>query len=200
MFSSGDGGVAGGQTTQCQGGKFIPTFPAGSPYVTAVGGTSAGDDTFAASLSSGGFSNYWDRPSYQKDAVSKYFSEAQHLPDPSHYNQTGAGFPDVAAQAESFLVTWGGVSIPVDGTSCAAPTFSGVVSLLNDYRLKNGKSTLGYLNPVIYKYGNQILNDVTGGHNPGCDTDGFFAAPGWDPVTGYGTPNFEKMKQVLGDL
>lgn len=37
LYSSGDGGVSGGQSQQCT--NFIPTFPAGSPYVTAVGGT-----------------------------------------------------------------------------------------------------------------------------------------------------------------
>lgn len=38
LFSSGDGGVAGSQPTSCNSG-FIPTFPAASPYVTAVGAT-----------------------------------------------------------------------------------------------------------------------------------------------------------------
>lgn len=31
------------------------------------------------------------------------------------------------------------------------------------------------------------------GTNPGCDTVGFSAVSGWDPVTGLGTPNFPKM-------
>ena len=37
----------------------------------------------------------------------------------------------------------------VAGTSCASPTFSGVVSLLNDIRLSKGLSTLGFLNPFL---------------------------------------------------
>ena len=52
----------------------------------------------AASLSGGGFSNYWPRPSYQEDAVKHYFSVAQGLPASNLYNHTGAGFPDVSAQ------------------------------------------------------------------------------------------------------
>ena len=39
LVSSGDGGVAGSQTSPCPGGVFIPNFPAASPFVTAVGGT-----------------------------------------------------------------------------------------------------------------------------------------------------------------
>ena len=37
----------------------------------------------------------------------------------------------------------------VAGTSCASPTFSGIVSLLNDIRLSKGLSTLGFLNPFL---------------------------------------------------
>ena len=37
------------------------------------------------------------------------------------------------------------------------------------------------------------FNDVTNGTNPGCGTEGFRASPGWDPVTGLGTPNFERL-------
>lgn len=32
--------------------------------------------------------------------------------------------------------------------------------------------------------------DITSGSNPGCETRGFTATSGWDPVTGLGTPNF----------
>ena len=39
----------------------------------------------------------------------------------------------------------------------------------------------------------EIFNDITNGTNPGCGTDGFRASPGWDPLTGLGTPNFPKM-------
>ena len=37
------------------------------------------------------------------------------------------------------------------------------------------------------------FNDITSGSNPGCGTEGFYAQPGWDPVTGVGTPNFVKL-------
>lgn len=196
MFSSGDGGVAGGQPTECT--KFIPTFPAGSPYVTAVGGTTGSPET-AASLSSGGFSDYWARPKYQDAAVTAYMKSGVQLPDSSRYNHTGAGFPDVSAQAENFVIVYGGGSTGVSGTSCSSPTFSGIVALANDARLAAGKSTLGYLNPLIYKNGD-AFQDVTSGNNPGCGTNGFQATTGWDPVTGWGSMDFTKFKNLALSL
>jgi len=40
------------------------------------------------------------------------------------------------------------------------------------------------------------LNDIVGGNNPGCGSKGFTAVAGWDPVTGLGTPNFEKLSKL----
>ena len=198
MFSSGDGGVAGGQSAPCD--VFVPTFPAGSPWVTAVGGTTKSNPEVCASFSSGGFSNYWPRPSYQDTAVKGYFnSGVSGIPDSSLYNASGAGIPDVSAQAESFDVIQNGFTMPVDGTSCSSPAFTGIVGLLNEARLVAGKSSLGYLNQLIYKTlgPNGGFNDVTTGSNPGCDTQGFPAAKGWDPVTGWGTPNFGVLKEMV---
>jgi len=56
----------------------------------------------------------------------------------------------VSAQATSFNIIINGENDSVDGTSCSSPTFAAMISLLNDIRLKNGKPTLGYLNPLIY--------------------------------------------------
>ena len=38
---------------------------------------------------------------------------------------------------------------PVGGTACAAPTFTGIVALLNDLRLAKGMPQLGFLNPFV---------------------------------------------------
>ena len=88
---------------------------------------------------------------------------------------------------------------PVDGTSCAAPTFSGIISLLNDARAAAGKRPLGYLNTIFYKHP-EVFTDVTAGSNPGCGTKGFPAAVGWDPVTGLGAPNFPAMMTLALSL
>lgn len=199
MFSSGDGGVSGGQSQPCD--KFVATFPAGSPWVTAVGGTTGTSPEVAASLSSGGFSSYWARPDYQENHVQAYFKTAgSSLPDSSKYNSTGNGFPDVAAQAEQFMVIWNGLDMPVAGTSCASPSFTGVLSLLNEQRLSDGKSSLGFINPLLYKSLHAGFNDITSGSNPGCSTDGFPATEGWDPVTGFGSPDYGKLSTMLKEL
>jgi hypothetical protein len=68
---------------------------------------------------------------------------------------------------------------------------AGIISLLNDYRISNGKAPLGWLNPWLYSEG---LNDITSGSNPGCGTNGFSAIAGWDPVNPvYFVSSFSKM-------
>lgn len=199
LYSSGDGGVSGGQSQACT--TFVPTFPAGSPYVTAVGGTTyAFGGESAASFSSGGFTNYWAQPTWQKNAVTGYLTKfGTNLPDPSLYNATGRGFPDISALGTQFQVVQGGFTQSVAGTSCSAPTMAGVISLLNDIRLGAGKSPLGFLNPFIYQNPSG-WTDITSGNNPGCNTNGFYAAQGWDPVTGFGSPNFTTLSALVKNL
>ncbi|KAF8259695.1 hypothetical protein EI94DRAFT_1614660, partial [Lactarius quietus] len=43
------------------------------------------------------------------------------------------------------------------------------------------------------------FDDITSGSNPGCGTGGSPAMVGWDPVTGLGTPNFDKLEQIIDD-
>ena len=53
-----------------------------------------------AGLSSGGFSNYWPMPTYQKEAVGRYLKGGKNLPSPSvGYNTSGRAYPDISAQA-----------------------------------------------------------------------------------------------------
>jgi tripeptidyl-peptidase I len=67
------------------------------------------------------------------------------------------------------------------GTSASSPTFGSILTLINQERLDVGKSSVGFINPVAYAHP-EIFNDVTEGTNQGCGTQGFSAAPGWDPV------------------
>jgi tripeptidyl-peptidase I len=101
LFAAGDSGAAG--DNGCSGPKhneFVPQWPSGSPYVTAVGGT-LGNET-AVGLGSGGFSNRWARPAWQKDAVETH-KKTTKLPT-NAFNATGRGFPDISAQAIDFIV------------------------------------------------------------------------------------------------
>jgi tripeptidyl-peptidase-1 len=61
----------------------------------------------------------------------------------------------------------------IGGTSASAPAFAAIVALLNDVRLSNDLSPLGFLNPLLYSKGIGGLNDITVGHNSGCGTTGF---------------------------
>ena len=138
LYASGDKGA------NCKSGVFVPEVLGSSPYVTAVGGTEGirswpqpGAET-ATGLSSGGFSNYWPMPDYQKTAVAAYLQQSA-LPDTSYgYNTSGRAYPDISAQATNFIVKTA-IWVPlVYGTSCATPTASGIFTLLNDLRMQNG--------------------------------------------------------------
>jgi tripeptidyl-peptidase-1 len=201
LFASGDSGAAPGQGG-CVDNKFSPKWPAGSPYVTAVGGTSGTSPESAAGLSSGGLCNRWATPSWQTDAVHNYLTTAQGVPPASYYNASGRGFPDISAQAMGFTVVANLIPVPgVAGTSCASPTASGVMALLNDVRLAAGKPSLGFLNPFIYQNA-AAFNDITTGKGEGCGIgqSGFPASSGWDPVTGVGTPNYEQLSAIVKNL
>jgi tripeptidyl-peptidase-1 len=202
FFASGDDGVG----CNTQGTAFVPDYPASSPYVTAVGGTWT--DYFfelgpeiVNGLSGGGFSNFYAAPSYQTDAVSYYLAHANNLPAPSFYNRTGRAYPDVSALSFGFVVVINLVPFPgVAGTSCSAPSFAGVISMVNDQRLNAGKKPLGFLNPLIYQHP-EVFYDVTEGCNPGgCPNDGFCAAPSWDPASGFGSPLYDKFVQLALSL
>ena len=108
--------------------------------------------------------------------------------------------PDVAAQADLFRIFLSGEPVSIGGTSAASPTFASIVSLLNSARLSKGLPPLGFLNPLIYALqatDPSVFNDITVGNNPGCGTPGFNETEGWDPVTGVGTPNFGKLKDIV---
>ncbi|KDR69079.1 hypothetical protein GALMADRAFT_104369 [Galerina marginata CBS 339.88] len=196
LFASGDGGVAGSQATSCK--KFLPTFPSGCPYMTSVGGTSGNLIETAASFSSGGFSNYFGRPTYQSVDVASYLTSLGSTHS-GKFNKSGRAFPDVSAQAENVETVFQGEVESVDGTSWSSPIFASVIALLNDQLITAAKPPLGFLNPFLYSAaGKAALNDITTGDNPGCNTNGFSATAGWDPVTGLGTPNFAKLKAAVG--
>jgi len=197
IFSSGDSGSG------CRGStSFVPTYPAASPYVTAVGATNGATPAeSSASFSQGGFSNYWARTDapFQTAAVSAYIA-AGGLPAQSFWNASGRGFPDVSTAGESYNIVIGGRTTRVSGTSCSAPAFAGIISLLNDARYAAGKAPLGYLNNLFYQ-NPDVFNDITSGSQSGCGSaKGFPVRAGWDPVTGLGTPNFPKMLSLVLSL
>lgn len=198
-------------------GRFVPQFPASCPYVTAVGATQVPAGTSILKdpagkvqpevacetiiRSSGGFSDVFPLPPYQSEAVTHYLTTYPPPFGADRYNDTGRarGFPDVAANGANYVIGLAGALRLVYGTSASAPTFGAVINLINERRLEAGKRPVGFLNPALYAHPD-VLNDVVQGANPGCGAPGFGARPGWDPVTGLGTPNFPKMLELFLSL
>lgn len=230
VMSSGDSGV--GDADGCLGADgtiFEPDFAASCPYVLAVGSTewdryanATGTEqpyealqevATARFYSGGGFSNIFDTPDYQKDAVDTYFATVGSALNVSGYNNTivdadfsgvtsgvfrrsGRAYPDVAAVGDRQVVYSNGSWWLVGGTSLSSPVFAAVLNLINEERLADNKTTLGFIHPLLYQHP-EAFHDITSGSNPGCLSTGFPAAVGWDPVTGLGSPNYPKLLDVL---
>jgi len=170
------------------------------------GGTEAAVSyTYAGYLSGGGFSNAVAQPSYQAAAVKAYMNSGVKLPDNSLWNQSGRGFPDVAAIGTNGYIVQGSDTL-VGGTSMSTPIIAAVVGLLQADYMAVTKKPLGFLNPLIYEAwasDSTLFNDITIGDNCQSDKcsgpamDGFLTAKGWDPVTGLGSPNVPKLRQYI---
>ncbi|XP_006885517.1 PREDICTED: tripeptidyl-peptidase 1 [Elephantulus edwardii] len=206
LFASGDSGA--GCWSVSGRHQFRPSFPASSPYVTTVGGTSFQNpfrvtNEIVDYISGGGFSNVFPRPSYQEEAVARFLSSSPHLPPSSYFNASGRAYPDVAALSDGYWVVSNGIPTPwVSGTSASTPVFGGLLSLINEHRILSGRPPLGFLNPRLYQKRGAGLFDVTHGCHESClneevEGQGFCSGPGWDPVTGWGTPNFPALLKTL---
>lgn len=209
-------GVAGNGDECLDSVRFNPSFPPTCPYVTAVGATQVptGTDITTALASGtqpetacetviysgGGFSNYFTIPSYQSDAVESFLTNYPPSYSSARYNTSGSrAYPDVSANGANYVVAVDGGFELVYGTSASSPVFGSIIALINNELVAAGKSPVGFINPTLYAY-SDVMNDITEGGNQGCDTDGFESAPGWDPVTGLGTPNYEAMLELFLSL
>jgi subtilase family serine protease len=145
--------------------------------------------------SGGGFSRVFPRPAYQ-DGV----------PGIGAFR----GVPDVAADAApgtgmTLAVTDGGgdyILTGANGTSAAAPLWAAVIALADQYAGRH----LGFVNPALYRIGRSSLyhrafHDVTTGTNTvvfsGQTISGYRAGPGWNPVTGWGSPDAQVLIPLL---
>jgi len=216
LWSTGDNGVAteDGTCLNSTGSLgvstgyaiFSPSFPATCPYVTSVGATQI--NTTSPRMESaayqpgylssgGGFSNTFALPSYQQTAVQDYLTNYPPPYSSSLYNSSGRAYPDLSANGVRYTVAADGTWLSVYGTSASTPVVAAFLTTINDARIAAGKSTIGFINPTIYSSSFQAaFNDITAGSNPGCDTNGFYAEPGWDPVTGIGTPNVAMLRDL----
>ena len=214
VAASGDYGVVG---KPCGTGSFIPArqvnLPASDPLVLAVGGTrleaSRPAGTYLGETawnngspagqppgaSGGGFSRLFPRPAYQVGVRAI---------------GAGRGVPDVSANADPrtglalLLATGTGQDdiVAAGGTSAAAPLWAALIAIADQYA---GRS-LGFVNPAIYQIGTSshyqlAFHDITRGTSTvtfsGKTFTGYTAGAGWNPVTGWGTPDAQYLIPLL---
>jgi subtilase family serine protease len=224
LASAGDWGSAGPINSPPT--KFYPFpavgFPASSPLVTAVGGTSLYADlagnyqseivwnnatiTLASGLvgdaGGGGVSQQFSEPSYQSLLPASVQQKLNHH----------RGIPDVAYNADPFtaiLVYVGFFPNPnfdgyyfIGGTSEGSPQWAGIIADANQL----AGHPLGFLNPKLYLLGNrgqqsEFFHDIRFGSNafPFNSVPGYIATSGWDLTTGWGTPKVEKLVRELAE-
>jgi hypothetical protein len=179
------------------------SLPASDPLVLGVGGTildaTNPGSTYLGEMawndgtdaSNGGYSNLFPRPSYQEGIA-----------------RIGAtrGVPDVAANAESataMALEYGNGELrPATGTSASTPLWAGVIALAD----QQAGHPLGFVNPAIYAIArgpasHRAFHDVVTGDNSVLWSTGVFtgynAGPGWDPVTGWGSPDAQYLVPLL---
>jgi subtilase family serine protease len=209
VISTGDNGAG---ITPCPGGATSVKgvdLPASDPLTLAVGGTSLevgrttgaykGETAWnipssAGGAGGGGFSRLFSRPAYQ-DGIAGIGATR--------------GVPDVAADADyrtGMAIAFSGGShgylFGGGGVSAAAPLWAAVIALADQFAGRD----LGFVDPALYRIGrsayyHQAFHDVTTGTNivtfPTQTITGYQAAPGWDPVTGWGSPNAQVLVPLL---
>lgn len=179
------------------------TAPSDSPYITIVGGTSmqtsgpggAWLSESAWSGSGGGVSGYFPIPVWQQGV-----SMAAN-----HGSTNFRNIPDVSCQADIaiWLIADNGHQGTVGGSSASAPLWAGFTALINQQAAANARPGIGFLNPAIYALGQgggyaSALHDITAGNNTNSSSpSNYFAVPGYDLVTGWGSPNGSNLINAL---
>jgi kumamolisin len=169
FVASGDNGATDGTSTD------TVDFPASSPNVVGCGGTSlppggaevAWNDGANGGASGGGYSTVYPLPSWQTGVAG--------------VTGTMRGVPDVSGDADpetGYQVSVDGTNTVIGGTSAVAPLYAGLFALIN----QSTGTRVGFVNPTLYANGS-AFTDITSGNN-----NGYEAGPGWDPVTGLGSP------------
>ncbi len=195
--SSGDNGAT--DYVDLKATKLSPTpttsFPADDPWVTSVGGTSlqrngTAFQEIAWNRSGGGFSSFFATPAYQQALPASVQSQLKQR----------RGVPDVAGDANprtGLAIYTSGWELG-GGTSASAPLWAAFMAIADQM----AGHPLGFINPALYKLATsssyaQDFHDITVGNNTvdvnGTPVQGYPAVQGWDPITGLGTPDAEKL-------
>ncbi len=201
-----------GDTGAYSGSISAANYPADDPYVTVVGGT-----TLTTTGPGGSWVSdiVWNWMPAQPDASSGGISTSYMIPNWQQGTSMSANngstsmrnIPDVAFTADNIYVIYNnGQTGDFGGTSCAAPLWAAFTALVNQQAIANGRVTVGFLNPAIYSIGNSSsytsnFHDVTIGNDTNnASPTKFFAAPGYDLCTGWGTPRGQSLINALNGL
>jgi len=113
----------------------------------------------------------------------------------NHGSTTMRNVPDVALTANNvYCIFSNGIAAVFGGTSCSAPLWAGFMALANQQATAYGNPGVGLINPLIYSLGkstnyNLYFHDITTGSNTWSSSlTNFYAVPGYDLCTGWGTP------------
>jgi hypothetical protein len=161
------------------------TLNADNSYASEAGWGSSSDSTGLFLGSGGGPSQYEPEPSYQYGVQStgrRTAPDVALLADPA----TGAWVADPYNQADDN--PW----ITVGGTSLSAPAWAGLLALADQGRVTAGSATLGTAGlteaqAALYGLPRTDYHDIIDGNN------GYSAGPGYDLVTGLGSPVADQL-------
>jgi hypothetical protein len=195
-----------GGTGDSGGPEGTPLYPADSPYVVAVGGTTTFVD-FSGSTVSSSYQTAWSNYGFVPDGAN-YGGATSGVsilePRPWYQSslQSPSGFadgriiPDVSLNASPYpgiiAVFAGNVTGITGGTSESSPLLAGLLTLL----MQSSKSSLGLINPSLYALGQsktlnpKVYTPVTFGYNIP-----WVASSGYNLLTGWGAPNIGEMAQ-----
>jgi kumamolisin len=199
-----------GSDDQVGDGRAHVDFPASSPFVLAVGGTTlirkAGALTEVAwkegdglrkdggGSTGGGVSGVFPRPVWQTVDITSVNPRAPK----------GRCIPDVsadAAESSGYRMVVFGKTITEGGTSAATPLWAAFIA-----RLRAAGKNVGYLTPQLYQanaktsgkpLGKMCCNDITKGNNATAAAGGYSAGEGYDAATGWGSPKGESFLEFL---
>ncbi len=178
-----------------------PIYPATSPNVLAVGGTTLTVDSqgnyvseTAWSSSGGGISAYEPQPGYQRGVVTQSSTQRTN-PDVAFDADSETGL----AVYNSYLTSEGVSPWSVTaGTSAGAPAWAAIMAIANQGRTLAGEAALdgpSQTMPAIYQMPATNFHDIVTGSSTG--TPPYSAGPGYDLVTGRGSPYADRVVYYL---
>jgi hypothetical protein len=188
----GGSGLPGGITFVASSGDngAGTSYPAVSPNVLAIGGTSLtlgpgnnyGSEK-AWSGSGGGVSLYESKPSFQMTLAGSMRS----TPDVALNGDPNTGYYIYDTVTYAGITGW----FQYGGTSAGAPQWAALIALADQGRALLGRGSLGNAQAFIYRLPASDFHDITKGSN------GYIAGLGYDLVTGRGSPNAKLVVQHL---